>query len=262
MPLLPPKSPPNPGARRPSRSLPNVVEENVAAGPHTHPPPSFHERQTLPPEENLPRAEPLKRTKTLPGAPAPPSVPPLADIEDEEEDSLARSIDGLTRLISEKNSELEKLTAEKEEVDGPSEREVSRASLMQLMYKFLGALTLFFSTVSLFLSVSAKLLEPKVDSIEAKQDPQTKELQAVRADVREIQAYLRAKAVIDECKESHTRSAINRGTGYDLTTLSDKTVVHWSSEGSPKTRMTWWPVEQCIAPGATPPKPPGAPPGE
>lgn len=277
-----------PGAHRPYRE-PSFGERptppdrlTTLAAPDRRPRPS-----NPPPAESLPppafRREPAEdgppltrpRAATLTGMPAPPSEPPRADGDRDSTEIAVNSASSLADQLGQRARELSAAKVESAEAkaetedlrrqldaatktqvlsEPPDEKQLRKARLHSALLKFLGSATALAAAVATYLSVTAHTeLTPRVDNVVAKQDAQRAENSDLPDRVKKIEMYLRAMGPIAECKEAHVRSAIKRGTGYDNTTLSDRSPVHWSSEGS-RPNLTWFPVEQCATPSSPMPQ--------
>lgn len=272
-----------PPRRKPSSPL--IVREETAPGAiHSlRPVDPASERATVKPPP-LPVAKPAPRTPTAIGMPVPTSGPTLAPMRDKL-DSVEVAADGLFDLVAQKNTELaakdEALAAKGEELlaaeataaklrleldaakvvvpTAPTAAAMERAERHVAWLKVAGAVVAILGAGTTYLSIRANsVVEPRVDNVLAKQDASKLVADTDHETQRKVLEYLRADRARRDCLDAQIVSALRRGTGHNVTSLTDP-AVEWASQNLAPTkapvlweRSTWFTVTPCATEPALP----------
>lgn len=277
------KTPLPPPTRRPTQrgapAPPHEVRPRISNPPPPEsmpPPPSF--RRGSPEEDGPPLERARARGHTLTGLSAPDSNRPPMRIErdDGARDSVVDAVNSASSLALEvgargnqlRVAERARVAAEaeaagirqhlKELAELDHERAKLRAKWEKLALKLAGAVVSAVVAVCGYIGWRVAQLEHKSEKADVLVEAQKAVIAGLPDRVTKIEEYERADKVLDDCQKSYLRSFARRTSGYDITTLPDSTVVHWGSEGT-KPNITMFPFEQCVPPGSTAPRPPGAP---
>lgn len=262
--------PPEPPRRKPSSGI-NVREELAPGAIHPlRPVVPPEERPTIPPpaipHDAVPRATPVKRTPTLIQSPPP---PPMRD----KQDSVEVATSSLLAELAAKGEEVRaaearaeqlrvKLEAAKIEVPrvtAPSIRAVERSERHVAILKVLGALAGILVAGATYLSVRANsVIEPRVDAAQARQQAAKLVADTDHETQQKIIDYLRVDRARRDCLDAQIVSALRRGTGHNVTSLSDP-AVEWASQNMAPAKApvlwanaTWFTVSPCASAPAPP----------
>lgn len=252
-----PEKPPRPGSS-PRFSVTEIVPRDAIHPLRPIEPSS--ERDTLRPPPPLPRAPPVKRTPTAIGmpVPAPPPMRPKLDSREVATETLLAELAAKGDEVRAAEARAEQLRLELEAAKvvipppEPRLRDVERAERHLAWLKVAGALVAILGAGTTYLSIRANsVVEPRVDNVLAKQDASKLVADTDHETQRKVLEYLRADRARRDCLDAQIVSALRRGTGHNVTSLTDP-AVEWASQNMAPTKApvlwanaTWFTVSSC-----------------